>query len=146
MTEAKKVAIVVVALMLVAALACVFEYLQHRINKWLTLIIVSVILLLMALSIHQVRAHDHARPELNDWLKSLRSKNNTWCCDGRDHDPIDDWEAKDNRYRVKFRGQWYDVPETAIVDGPNKAGDAMLWMNKGYLGVSVRCFVPGALT
>lgn len=120
--------------------------LRIRINMWLTLIVVSILILLVALSIHPIRAHDHARPELNDWLKSLHSKNNTWCCDGRDHDPIDDWEAKDNRYRVKFRGQWYDVPETAIVDGPNKAGDAMLWMNKGYLGVSVRCFVPGALT
>lgn len=102
--------------------------------------------ILAALFIGNVRAHDHNRPFLNDWLKSLHSKNKVWCCDGNDHDPIDDWETKGDRYRVRFRGEWFDVPEDAIVDGSNKAGDALLWMNKGYLGVSVRCFMPGSMT
>lgn len=92
------------------------------------------------------RAHDHSRPALTDWLKTLKNQKNDSCCDGNDTDAIDDWETKDSRYRVKFRGQWYDVPEAAIVDGPNKAGDALLWMNKGYLGFSVRCFMPGSMT
>lgn len=90
--------------------------------------------------------HDHARPALNEWMKGLFSKSKTWCCDGNDNDAIDDWEAAGGKYRVKFRGTWYDVPESSIIDGPNKAGDAILWMNKGYLGHSVRCFMPGSLT
>lgn len=91
-------------------------------------------------------AHDHARPALTDWLKSLTSKNKQLCCDGTDTDAIEDWETKDSRYRVKFRGLWFDVPDSAIVEGPNKGGDALLWMNKGYSGFSVRCFMPGSMT
>ena len=91
-------------------------------------------------------AHDHNHPEMNGWLKSLHAKNATWCCDGNDTDAIEDWEAAGVRYRVKFRGVWYDVPEGSLVDGPNKGGTALLWMNKGYGGFSVRCFMPGSLT
>lgn len=106
---------------------------------------VGVVIWLILL-VSPARSHDHNRPGLNDWLKSLHSKSKTWCCDGNDHDPIEEWETRDNRYRVKFRGQWFDVPESAIVDGPNKGGDALLWMNKGYMGFSVRCFMPGSMT
>lgn len=89
-------------------------------------------------------AHDHSRPELNGWLKSLYSKSKTWCCDGNDHDPIDAWEANGTRYRVKFRGIWFEVPDDAVVTEPNKTGDALLWMDKG-ITLKPRCFMPGAL-
>lgn len=91
-------------------------------------------------------AHDHKHPERNDYLKSLHSKNKTWCCNGDDYDSFDDWETKDGGYRVKFRGQWFDVPDGALIDGPNEVGVPMLWMNKGFSGLSVRCFMPGPLT
>lgn len=115
-------------------------------RAWLALLGVSLLLLCMALLIHPVQAHDHSRPGLLDWLKSLQNRNNMVCCDGTDTDAIEGWETRDGRYRVRFRGQWYQVPEDALVDGPNKGGDALLWMNKGYLGFSVRCFMPGSMT
>lgn len=90
--------------------------------------------------------HDHNRPELNGWMKGLHSKNNTWCCDGNDTDPIDDWDTKGGHYRVKFQGQWYDVPDDAIVEGPNKSGTPLLWMQKGWGEVRPRCFMPGTLS
>ena len=91
-------------------------------------------------------AHDRNRPHLNEWLKSLHSNGKVWCCDGSDTDEIDDWDTKDGRYRVKFRGLWYDVPPDAVVDGPNKSGTPLLWMYKGYMSPTVRCFMPGAMT
>ena len=106
---------------------------------------IAAALVLLAIGVN-ARAHDHSRPGLNDWLKSLTSKKNVWCCDGNDTDAIDAWETKGERYRVRFRGQWFDVPDDAVVDGPNKGGDALLWMNKGYSGISVRCFMPGSMT
>lgn len=118
-------------------------------NGWLFLIVLSVILLAMALLIHSThpaRAHDHNRPGLIEWLKTLQNRNSAACCNGDDTDAIEDWETKDSRYRVKFRGVWYDVPDSALVDGPNKGGDALLWMNKGWGGISVRCFMPGTLS
>jgi hypothetical protein len=90
--------------------------------------------------------HDHQHLDRNDWLKSLHANNRTWCCDGNDTDAVEDWEAKAGGYRVKFRGQWFDVPEGAVVDGPNKLGEPLLWMSKGYGGPSVRCFMPGSMS
>lgn len=115
---------------------------------WLMWTAAWVVLLIALLVVHfsTAHAHDHQRPELTDWMTGLHSKNRTWCCKGDDTDPIDEWETKGDHYRVKFRGQWFDVPEDAIVDGPNKAGDALLWMNKGWAGMSVRCFMPGSMT
>jgi len=106
---------------------------------------VGVVILLVLLVSPSV-AHDHNHPERNAWLKSLHAVNKTWCCDGNDIDAIGDWETKGGGYRVKFRGQWFDVPEGAIVDGPNKLGEPLLWMSKGYSGLSVRCFMPGMLS
>ena len=146
MNEPRKVAIVLLVVMAFGMVALAIEWLRERVSGWMVLIIVSLVLLVMALSIHPIRAHDHSRPGLIEWLKTLQSRNNAPCCDGDDTDPIEDWETKDSRYRVKFRGQWYDVPESAIVGGPNKGGDALLWMNKGFSGYSVRCFMPGTMT
>ena len=112
---------------------------------WLWLTVVSIVVLMMALGVHFSKAHDHNNPVRNEWLKSLHANNKTWCCDGNDTDQIEEWETKGNGYRVKFRGTWFDVLEGSIVDGPNKGGDALLWMNKGF-AVSVRCFMPGSMT
>lgn len=109
----------------------------------LLILVASAVALMLAVAAH---AHDHSRPDLTPWLQGLHAKNKTLCCDGNDTDAIEDWETSGNRYRVKFRGQWFDVPDDAIVDGPNKGADALLWMNKGYLGMSVRCFMPGSMT
>lgn len=94
------------------------------------------------------RAHDHDRPELKPWFKSLESKSKASCCDGSDATRLDDvdWETKDGRYRVRIYGEWIDVPESAVVDGPNRAGVALVWPLRGYLGLSVRCFMPGSMT
>lgn len=112
---------------------------------WLILIVAALVALMFVLTVHFARAHDHTNPERNDWLKSLHAKNKTWCCDGNDTDVIDDWEAKAGGYRVKFRGQWFDVPEGSVVDAPNKTGEPLLWMTKGYVPM-VRCFMPGMMS
>lgn len=115
---------------------------------WLALIVLSLALLISALLIHPIRAHDHNRPELNEWLPTLHSKGGAWCCKGDDTDTIEDWDTKapGGKYRVKFRGQWFNVPDDSVVEESNKSGGALLWMNKGASGYSVRCFMPGPLT
>lgn len=121
-----------------------------RFNGWLALIIVSLILLIMALLVHTkpARAHDHARPGLDKWFKALESRAKAACCDGTDATRLDDvdWESRDGHYRVRIKGKWIDVPESAVVDGPNKAGPAMVWPIEGWGGLTIRCFMPGAMT
>lgn len=134
--------IVVAAVLIVGG---IFIFTQGGQNLGPAIATVGVVILLVLL-VSPARSHDHSKPHINDWLKGLHAKNNTWCCNGDDYDTIDDWETKGAGYRVKFRGQWFDVPEGAIIDGPNKVGEALLWMNQGTLGISVRCFMPGSMT
>jgi hypothetical protein len=93
-------------------------------------------------------AHLADRPELNHWAAGLKSEAGLPCCDGSDAEPIidADWRAgADGHYQVRIEGEWVDVPNSAVVPGPNKYGRALVW---GYwmLGetkkFSVRCFMP----
>ncbi len=134
---------VIVGAVLIVAGLWIFTQGGQNLGPAVSLIGVVILLILL---VAPARSHDHSHPERNDWLKSLHGANKTWCCNGNDTDEIDSWETKGSSYRVKFRGQWFDVPEGAIVDGPNKGGDALLWMNKGMGGLSIRCFMPGSMT
>lgn len=93
--------------------------------------------------------HDHEHPELDGWFMGLQSKGKSPCCDGADAMRLNDvdWESKDGHYRVRLGNKWVDVPEGALVEGPNRDGRAMVWP---YLldgePTGVRCFMPGALT
>jgi len=101
-------------------------------------------------------AHDHEHPELNEWYKSLSSRKGP-CCDGSDAISIidPDWTYQNkphSHYRVrldvsqilgKVDMQWVDVDDDALVHESNRAGVAKVWPWKGYLGVEVRCFLPG---
>lgn len=70
-------------------------------------------------------AHDHNKPHLNDWYKSLHSKGKSWCCDGNDVTHLDgsDWEGRGNKYRVRINGEWMDVPDEAVIESPNMDGN-----------------------
>ena len=74
-------------------------------------------------------AHDHSRQELDSWFTSLQSKGKSPCCDGSEAMRLDDvdWDSKDGHYRVRLQGEWVDVPDSAVVGGPNRAGPTMVW-------------------
>lgn len=96
-----------------------------------------------------VLAHDHGRPELNEWFKGLRAHSGVSCCDGSDATSLEDvdWDTKDDHYRVRLNGQWVDVPDEAVIDDPNKAGPTMVWPYYGPNGVIIiRCFLRGSMT
>lgn len=56
--------------------------------------------------------------------------------DGRYAVSDPDWESKAGHYRVKIEGEWYDVPEDAVITEPNRAGRAMVWPIKGWGGLT----------
>jgi hypothetical protein len=99
-------------------------------------------------SVRIAPAHDNKRPELNAWFSGLQSRHKIACCDGTDAQRLDDvdWESKDGHYRVRLRNEWVDVPDSAVIDGPNQAGPTMVWpyyLNGELRGV--RCFIPGSM-
>lgn len=107
-------------------------------------------------------AHDHRRQDLGEWFRSLKSKSGTACCDNGDAEHAEaEWDTGRNGYRVYLRnpqtgqGWWYDVPDSAMIEGPNKEGIAMVWWTPTYsngkiavgadgrMAVNWRCFIAG---
>jgi len=47
----------------------------------------------------------------------------------------------------EFIGQWFVVPDEAVVTEPNRFGPAVVWpYNDRYGNTQIRCFMPGAGT
>ena len=105
------------------------------------LAILSAMLLVVAIG--GARAH----AELNSWYESLHSGKGP-CCDGSDAKRVDDadWDTQDGHYRVRIDGECVDVPNEAVVDGPNCAGHAMVWPYYLDGHPKPRCFMPGTMS
>jgi hypothetical protein len=118
---------------------------------------------LIALAVLLSAAGSHARdsghyqnvpPDIGAWIGSLTDTNGIGCCataDGERPQAID-WDMAANHYRVKVRGQWIAVPDSAVVKGPNRLGHAVAWLeydwdiDTGEQTMRVRCFLPGAVS
>jgi hypothetical protein len=88
----------------------------------------------------------YANDPLKYWFDHLASDKGM-CCSFADGFSVGDvdWDMQDGHYRVLLHGQWIDVPDTAVVAGPNRYGPAVVWPymdNKG--NTNIRCFLPGA--
>ena len=97
-------------------------------------------------------AHDPARPDLNKWFSDLTSGRGL-CCTNNDGIFEPEWESKAGHYRVKLKGEWVDVPDDAVIKGPNLDGRTVVWpmqvprsaYRKGGKP-AIRCFMPGTMT
>jgi len=86
-------------------------------------------------------------PELHQWFEGLRSGKGP-CCSDADGSAVSDvdWDTAGGHYRVRIDGAWFDVPDEAVITEPNRIGRTMVWPIRGYLGVTIRCFMPGSMT
>lgn len=107
--------------------------------------------LLSVASVQIVHGRDldgrYANSPLKQWFDSLKSGKGP-CCSDADGSAVSDvdWESRDGRYRVRIEGEWFDVPEDAVITEPNRVGRTMVWPIKGYQGLTIRCFMPGSMT
>lgn len=99
----------------------------------------------------QVFAHDDGRfagSPLKPWFESLASSKGL-CCSFADGVSVQnvDWDTQDGQYRVRLDGEWFVVPDDAVVTEPNRYGPAVVWPYRDMNGKSqIRCFMPGAGT
>jgi len=120
---------------------------------WRTPLRVACVLLLSAFGAPAMHARDvdgryaAQNPELHQWFEGLRSGKGP-CCSDADGSAVSDvdWETAGGHYRVRIDGAWVDVPDEAVITEPNRIGRTMVWPIRGYLGISVRCFMPGSMT
>jgi len=108
--------------------------------------------LLLAMASQIVLARDrgqfaNANPEIKAWFDRLASRKGP-CCSDADGSAVSDvdWETSGGHYRVRIDGEWVDVPEEAVITEPNRVGRTMVWPIRGYLGLTIRCFMPGSMT
>jgi hypothetical protein len=94
----------------------------------------------------------YANSPLKGWFDSLHSSKGA-CCSDADGTALSDvdWESKDGHYRVRIQGQWWDVPDEAVIKEPNRAGRTMVWPIYYWavgapLRLDIRCFMPGSMT
>lgn len=94
----------------------------------------------------------YANSPLKGWFESLHSSKGP-CCSDADGTAVSDvdWETKDGHYRVRIQGEWWDVPDEAVITEPNRAGRTMVWPIYHWavgapLRLEIRCFMPGSMT
>jgi hypothetical protein len=130
---------------------------SHSASRWKAAVRVSCAMLSVALVTSSSHARDRGQytsssPELKAWFDSLRSGKGP-CCSDADGTAISDadWESKNGHYRVRIPNntgemEWIDVPDEAVITEPNRIGRTMVWPIRGYLGMTIRCFMPGSMT
>ena len=134
---------------------------RKRAGCWKIPLAIGSVLLALPLASGQARDLDgrYANSPLKQWFDSLKSGKGP-CCSDADGSALSDtdWESKDGHYRVRIPrlghvldGQqqelvWVDVPEEAVISEPNRVGRTMVWPIYGYMGVAIRCFMPGSMS
>jgi hypothetical protein len=103
-----------------------------------------------------VFAHDvegrYANSPLKSWFESLHSGKGP-CCSDADGATLSevDWKSEDGHYLVRVEGKWWNVPDEAVINESNRAGQAMVWPVyyrelDTLVRVDIRCFIPGSMT
>lgn len=117
---------------------------------WFIAWMIFVLVLLLAFHFAHAEARDldgrYAASPLKEWFDGLRSGKGP-CCSDADGSAVSDvdWDTLNGHYRVRIDGEWIPVPDDAVITEPNRVGRAMVWPIKGYLGISIRCFMPGSM-
>lgn len=85
-------------------------------------------------------------PGIKEWIRGLKDKNGQGCCDTADGYPAEvEWDNDTGKYRVRIDGEWYVVPDAALIDNvPNLLGYATVWYWRENGKPKIRCFIPGA--
>lgn len=103
------------------------------------------VVILLILFVGPARGHDHGRV-LSPWYQQLKSGKGP-CCDGSDYNHVADvdWKRDGGHYQVRLEGQWVDVPDEAVLTGPNLDGRTLVWPTWSNGLRAIRCFLPGVM-
>jgi hypothetical protein len=134
-------------------IVAIFGWMGDHNNRYpLPLLIAALTALGLAILALPAHAHNASRPELNAWFDHLASGKGPCCSNADGTAVVDaDWESKGGRYRVRIEGEWWDVPDNAVIKEPNRDGRTIVWpiyyRSAGAPDrIEIRCFMPGSMT
>lgn len=96
--------------------------------------------------------YSQVKPEIRDWVRGLHDQRGVSCCDTADGQALEEseWDVDGDHYKVKINDQWWPVPESAMINEPNKLGHAAVWWypswQDGVVVPVIRCFIRGAMS
>jgi hypothetical protein len=86
--------------------------------------------------------YENVPADIRAWFKSVVAPSGVPCCDISDGHRTE-YDFRDGAYWVPIEGQWWAVPERAIVrDRGNPVGEAVVWYVHHRGAVEISCFVP----
>lgn len=126
----------------------------HDSPRAIRIFLAVILLIVLAMFIHHRAAHardldgQYAQSDNHDWVKSLHSPAGMWCCDISDGRTLldADWRSSEGHYQVRYKDQWLDVKEDAVITQPNRLGRTMAWIGWHDGEAFVTCFLPGPMT
>jgi hypothetical protein len=88
----------------------------------------------------------YGQSPLKPWFDGLKSRDGVSCCSNADGLRLEDpeWEQTPAGFRVKLDGEWWEVPDGALITVPNRVGYAMVWPAFDGGKLIIRCFRPGS--
>ena len=113
-------------------------------------VILAIWILIWLASASYAHAHDMDHPERTPWMAALQNASGVLCCDFSDANATKDvtWDifrdpAGVAHFKVFMEGGWVVVPDSAVVNQPNKYGIPMIWTYHSDGVLQIRCFLPG---
>lgn len=110
------------------------------------ILVVTLVLASVTSRAHDLGQHAQVSPEINTWIEGLTDDKGRGCCataDGFKPEEVE-WDMTQNAYRVMIGGEWFNVPDGAVIKEANKIGYAIVWYYKDSGKLFIRCFLPGS--
>src|SRR5262245_30011896 len=110
-----------------------------------TLVVITLVLASVATQARANGRYSQVSPEIKGWVESLTDDKGRGCCataDGFRPEEVE-WDMAESAYRVRINGEWFKVPDGAVIKEANRIGYAIVWYFVDNGALTIRCFLPG---
>jgi len=111
-----------------------------------TLVVITLVLASFGTQARDNGQYTQVSPDIKRWVEGLTDEKGRGCCataDGFRPDEVE-WDMSENAYRVMISGQWFTVPDGAVIKQAKRIGYALVWYYFENGALTIRCFLPGS--
>src|SRR3979409_1724132 len=111
-----------------------------------TLVVITLVLASFGTQARDNGQYTQVSPDIKRWVEGLTDGQGRGCCataDGFRPEEVE-WDTAANSYRVRIEGQWFTVPDNAVIKESNRIGYAIVWYYVDTGKLYIRCFLPGS--